>query len=138
MKIQFMGQYEAEKITPASNMAVISITALNAAGTRNLQPGWGARIDLNFSDIDHELPNEPKYEGYIVFNSAIAQSLKTWINSLPDSVDHIVIHCFQGISRSSAVARVLCEKYNQKFPEEAYGLFYNKLVYSVLKSAMNE
>ena len=133
MKIEFMEQKEAEKIDPSVKMAVISIATVNSANTRRLKEGWGARIDLDFCDVNEKA----KEEGTVCFDIEMARKLAEWVKNLPQSINHIVVHCFQGMSRSAAIAKVLLEKQGQDIPD-IYEPYYNKLVYKLFKEAMNE
>ena len=49
---------------------------------------------------------------------------------------YLIVHCNAGISRSSAIAKFLCEIYRLYFPDK-YNL-YNKLVYSILVKVWNQ
>jgi len=128
-----MSQKNAEALVPTSNMALISIC--NPGVQRNLKDGWGARLDVVFNDITYSPPKE--YDGqYVLFDADIAKEIVSFINTLPPIIDHIVIHCLAGLSRSPAIAKVLCEKYGEKFPED-HPYIINALVYELFKEEMN-
>jgi|GEM_PF-1817451 tetratricopeptide (TPR) repeat protein len=132
MKISFMSQKNAEALRPDNTMALISIVAPTV--TRNPQPGWGARIDMVFNDITHIDPEDDRYKGYILFNEEMAKEMALFIKNLPSQITHIVVHCLAGVSRSAAVAKVLCEYYKQEFTYDYP--YFNMLVYTLFKEAV--
>ena len=123
MKIQWMSQEIAEKLLPTANAALISI--VNPGGVRNL-PVWEHRLDLDFNDISHEYP------GYVHFTPAMAEQILDFIDTLPEHITEIYIHCRQGISRSATVGIFLQEKYG--LPFDAKYTFLNPLIWKTLKS----
>ena len=124
MKISFMSQDKAETIIPDPNTALISI--IGTDGWRKLKPGWEQILKLTFDDI------EEKTEDYILFNKQHALAILDFIQKLPPEIDHIIIHCWAGVSRSGAVAKFLCEYYQTSdFPKD-YDRF-NIRVYEILK-----
>lgn len=134
MKITFLSQKEAEALDPEPTMAIISI--VSTGGKRDLKPGWASRIDLEFNNVTKIVPEEERFSGYKVFDVVMAEKLVQFIKTLPSGVLHIVIHCHDGASRSAAIAKVLCEKYNAPFPIDHP--YFNILVYTLFKEVMQK
>jgi predicted protein tyrosine phosphatase len=125
-----MSQEKAEAIVPADNMAIISIAGLDK--TRELHPGWTVRLDVDFNDFLRPLPEDAKFDIYreYIFNEKKAKSIHDFIKSLPGKIDHIVIHCHHGVSRSATIAMILSEHYGEDFPQDYK--YTNKMVYEIL------
>lgn len=108
-----------------SNWAVISITD---SGTNDapLQIGWQQILRLSFDDIDHG-------DGeYLLFDVHHAQSILEFVQLCNDEkAEGILVHCRQGISRSAAVAKWICQNRGLSFPAD-YDQF-NKHIYTVLR-----
>jgi hypothetical protein len=95
---------------------------------------WKYCLRLRFNDV------RTAEEG-VVFSSKMAISVFEFANTLPKEVTFLVVHCFQGISRSAAVVKFLSkfifpECYNSLFDVDY--LYYNKLVYNRLCNAWNK
>lgn len=135
MKITHHSQNAAEDINPDETMAIISITGLKEI--RALKKGWGARLDLEFNDINNMTQEEASESGVKLFDEEIARKLADFIFTLPAGINHIVIHCRQGLSRSATIAKVLCEEvYNEPFPED--WPYLNPLVYTIFRKTILE
>ena len=131
MNIQFMSQADAEKLEPTKTMALISICS-PSANKRNFT-GWRCMLTVDFDDIVAPIENWPEK---IMFTPEMAERIIKFVNALPPDIDTIVVHCFQGISRSAAVAKYLCERFGEKFlPNWPDYPYCNKLVYKTLKEA---
>ena len=99
-EIKILSQKEAKRIVPEiENVAVISIV-----DKKNKTIHWGENVkylfNMKFDDTDNFLND----------SSATKKSfkgLKDFIDNL--DVDVLVIHCYAGISRSSAVAAAIGE-----------------------------
>lgn len=127
-RIDFLSQYKAEQIDPLPTMAVISLTSPGKPDAA-LQPGWAAVLRLAFHDVDSA------EAGYAVFKQAHAAAILDFVDSLPEAITHLVVHCHAGISRSAGVARFLAGRHRLRFPPN-YAI-YNRLVYSVLSAEQN-
>jgi predicted protein tyrosine phosphatase len=130
VKIEYMSQEKAEAIVPSDNMAIISIAGLDT--TRELHAGWTVRMDIDFNDFLRPLPEDAKFDIYreYIFNEKKAKSIHDFIKSLPEKIDHIVIHCHHGVSRSATIAMILSEHYGEDFPQDYK--YTNKMVYEIL------
>ena len=128
MRVEFMGLKEAEKIKPDNTLALISIS--NEMSIKNLSPDWDNILELEFDDVDQDVFT------YTTFNSQMAKQVITFIQTLPETVECVVVHCWAGVSRSAAIAKFLALYYDSYFPKD-YGL-YNKLVYSTLLKTYNQ
>lgn len=108
--IKFMSQAAAEALPFGSqHVAFISITSPedNPAQLQEFR----ARLNLKFHDEDMEgSPYGPKWsDQWTYFDRNMALEVINFVESLPDDVTDIWIHCFAGISRSGAVAVFLNE-----------------------------
>lgn len=120
-----MSQREAEKLEPSPNKALISICV---PGIQRNFAGWDNLLTLDFHDIERPVP---EYPDFILFTPKMAKQIIDFADALPNNVDWIMVHCHQGISRSAAVAKYLCEKYGEPFPKDYK--YANTLVYQTLK-----
>jgi predicted protein tyrosine phosphatase len=127
--VRYMSQANAEKLLPMLDTALISIT--EPGELANLNPGWKNLLRLEFHDSDTE-----NFVGCVLFDEAMALKIITLIQSLPEDVKHVMVHCHAGISRSAAVAKFVAETVNAPFSEQ-YAL-YNKHVYRVLRRTFFE
>jgi predicted protein tyrosine phosphatase len=129
-KVYFIPQMNAERIIPDENMVIISVT--NPGEFARLHKDWKEILRLEFDDID----NLHSYR--IRFNYDHAREILKFL-SRNENVEEIFVHCLAGISRSSAIAKFIAEKYNiNEFLRryENYDL-YNKWVYRTLKETDN-
>lgn len=127
LEMIFISLDDAIQIVPTKNMALISLN------DPELKPEvdyslWKHCLRLRFNDVSHA-------EDGVVFSSNMATSVFEFVAELPKEVSLLVIHCFQGISRSAAVVKFLSryifpQCFNQRFDTE-YDHF-NKLVYDKL------
>lgn len=142
MNIKFISQKEAEKIDITGyedDMAIISITQTDEA---RLHKNWKFRLNLCFDDVDKEgsfkiITKDGTIDiPYLLFNEDMARRIIYFSEGLPKTIETIIVHCFAGISRSSAVTKFLAERYRAIFPNNY--MLYNKLVYRVLCDTMNK
>jgi hypothetical protein len=124
-----MSQRDAESLAPAPNMALISICD---PGVKRNFIGWTHILTLDFNDAYTLIPDRPDI---ILFVPEMAKKIIKFCDALPKQVEWIMVHCQQGISRSSAVAKYLCEKYGEPFPKDYQ--YMNMLVYDTLKLGGN-
>lgn len=70
-----------------------------------------------------------------LFNEAHAEQILTFVKKVWDDIDILMIHCYAGISRSSAVAKALSEIYQGDQYNQFFDTLYtpNQLVYIMLK-----
>jgi predicted protein tyrosine phosphatase len=122
MKIYFLSQADAERLTPNNHTAMISI--ISPHGQRNMRK-WIFQLLMQFDDVTAPA------KGVTAFTKADANRLKSFIKGLPQSVDTIIVHCEAGISRSAAVAKWLNELYKTNDFPIMY-MAYNKYIYNIL------
>lgn len=127
MEINYYSLDEAIKIKPTNETALISLIDPELEGEFEFDT-WKYRLQLCFDDVDDANDG-------IAFNSKMAKSVIEFNNALPQQVNHIIIHCVAGISRSSAVTKFLTKYiypdcFNTQFDVE-YQQF-NQLVYNRL------
>jgi predicted protein tyrosine phosphatase len=106
-----------EHMSSSRRYAAISITDVGSkeANLKN-DPHRAGLIRLQFSDIDADrhpvipkFANDPYYKDWIVlFSPEMAEKIFTFYKEFKDEVDYFLLHCEAGISRSPAVAAVLC------------------------------
>lgn len=94
--------------TPGNpNKALISISC--PGDPAPLQSGWGRILRLEFDDIDRRSMVDwyKKTTGKTLrlFDENQAQTVIDFIDTLPKTIDVLVVHCDAGVSRSAAIAR---------------------------------
>jgi len=110
LTITVLSQVDAEKHPPRRCEAIISITDPGAPPAE-LHPGWPAILRIEFGDLEYDRhtiaywgASWQSVEG--VFRAAHAQDIIRFVERVesdPD-IDHLVIHCHAGKSRSAAIA----------------------------------
>jgi predicted protein tyrosine phosphatase len=90
---------------------------------------WKHCIKLEFDDMP-----DPE-NSFRLFMSDDAKQIIDFVENLPDTIDEIVVNCFLGISRSSAIVRFLCacmfpDCRNKRFEKEYKS--FNKRVFDIL------
>ena len=126
-EILVFSHYEAVEFAWAYPWAAISI-----AGHEDDLPELSAdnRLDalqLVFADIESPVP------GYVAFSTGHAHDILDFVTRLWDDIDTLLVHCYQGISRSAAVAAAISRlKFGDDgdFTQEPYQP--NTLVYRTL------
>lgn len=131
MTIKFCGVVDAEQIKPAAHMALISIGGPYERNNIDYSK-WKNHIRVCFDDISQKEPDSE----YKLFSKHEANQIISFVQDLPSTITLIIIHCRQGISRSSAVAKFLSEKVypacrNEEFSTR-YDLF-NHRVHEILE-----
>lgn len=103
-----LARRDAEKLPSMRSIAVISITAPERPPA-NLA-GFNHVLRLSFADVDFLKPDlSCKAQEKLVwaFTAEKAQSVRFFVEALPDEIASIVIHCEGGYSRSCAIALAL-------------------------------
>jgi predicted protein tyrosine phosphatase len=85
--------------------AMISITGTGERRAK-LKAGWLHVLRLKFDDIQVPLP------GRRLFNREDARWLIYFIDEIASEVDHVVVHCTHGMSRSPAIAKFISERFD--------------------------
>jgi len=134
MKVDFVSRAVIEQVVPNEHVALISIRDPKRDAP-TLHKLWKYVLRLAFHDVDG-VRGAWVFDGaeeneYINFTEDDARKILEFIDMLPKDIEHIVVHCEGGVSRSAAVARFIAEKYECYFPHE-YQLD-NRHVYSTLK-----
>jgi predicted protein tyrosine phosphatase len=114
----------AEEVPPAKGVGMISITDPGTPKAR-LQSGWKPLLRLRFHDISRPWP------GYVIMDEKHGNALLRWLSKHEDNLLSIVVHCEAGISRSTAVAKFICERHGLPVNEKEIRL-YNQHVYGLL------
>ena len=109
---------------PPPRSALISITGTGDARVV-LKRGWRHVLRVTFDDIE-----EPRF-GLKLFSNKEADKVIDFIDRIEGKVDHVVIHCRFGQSRSPAIARFISERYDLS---NGYRLYptHNRHVYETL------
>jgi len=85
--------------------AMISITGTDEPRVR-LKKGWAYTLRLVFDDIEEPRP------GRKLFSEADADKVIYFLDEIAEEVDHVVVHCTHGLSRSPAIAKFIAERYD--------------------------
>ncbi|AHE25841.1 hypothetical protein [Burkholderia pseudomallei] len=96
---------EAEKLPRLPSVAVISITAPERS-TANLD-GFNHVLRLSFADVDFLKPDLSRKAAKKLtqaFTRGHAEMIRSFVESLPEEIIAIVVHCEGGYSRSCAIA----------------------------------
>jgi predicted protein tyrosine phosphatase len=103
-----LSRADAEKLPRLASVAIISVTSPDRAPA-NLD-GFDHLLRLSFADVDHLSSRlSKKARGKLVeaFTAEQAQTIRTFVEALPDEIASIVVHCEGGYSRSCAIALAL-------------------------------
>jgi predicted protein tyrosine phosphatase len=137
-QIEYMSKSLAEKIVPDNSMALISIR--DKGYETNLKNGWNNILVLEFDDIEGDFFDKNSFVGNLLnfnlFSEEDANNIIKFIESLPNEVEILYIHCFLGRSRSPAIAKVICEKLGIEFKTKE-NIKPNNFVYETLKNKWN-
>ena len=130
LELVYMSFIEAEKITPKSSWALISVCDPAVEPSIRYEQ-WSYCLRLAFEDVSSP-------EDGLMFSEAMAGRLIEFALNLPVSVDRLFVHCTVGVSRSPAVVRFLAryvypECLNEDFNRDY--LAYNRTVYKILVKA---
>lgn len=127
-----------------SSFAIISIN--NPASDTKIV-GTPHILHLEFLDLEKESVDEEMIREGIAFNEDHAKSIISFINKISkdNSIDTLIVHCFAGISRSSAVSlsvyHYLKENNmldNLDFPSHMQANYANNLVTSTFQRFLKE
>lgn len=92
-------------------------------------------LKINFDDLEKEPKN--KKNKYKLFDVHIAEEIKNFTDKFKNKVNHIVVHCTAGISRSASVGAVVSRYLNgtDDYIFDSGEYHPNKLVYKVMCEA---
>lgn len=129
-QVTFLSRHAAENMSGKEGSAIISISEPDFnLGQANLMHGWHAIHRTEFHDIDVWRPNE----SLTLMSSKHAEDIVEFVYSVASDIDHLVVHCTAGISRSAGVAKWIADTFNLPFNHQ-YAL-YNRHVYRLLIDA---
>ena len=95
---------EAERTIGIPKLGLISIRDTEEDGA-DLKGEWGAVLRLHFDDV------ERGWQGYCPMDDSDAVKILDWLDANAPRFSSLFVHCEAGISRSSAVAQFIGEKY---------------------------
>lgn len=107
-----LSRSDAERLPPLPSIAVISIVAPERRPA-NLG-GFTHLLRLSFADVDFLNPNlSTRAQGKLIhaFTEEQAQTIRSFVEALPDEIKSVVVHCEGGYSRSCAIAIALHRLY---------------------------
>lgn len=132
IKITAVPRPVAEKIEPPfkEGFFVISITEPGAPYVQ-LHSNWKDILRLSFHDTNTELPN------VILISGSDGELINKFVMVNYRQIQHLVVHCSAGLSRSPGVLVALEEIYNGRDVSKEYPL-YNKLVYRTVIRAFSQ
>ena len=128
MKIRVHSHEGAATLHPrrygTDKAAMIRITTMPAFVPLVFHDAYVDVLELRFADvteagwkfmqeIDHDLIDRMLAQGHALWpmEPGHATSILEFVDRVHDQIDLLVIHCDAGVSRSSAVAMSICEKY---------------------------
>jgi predicted protein tyrosine phosphatase len=126
-QVVFVSQAEAERTQADTRWAMISITQPSDSPAA-LQDGWYRVLRMRFHDTDDA------DSVLTVFTKTDAEAVVSFVRSVAEHVDGIVVHCHAGISRSAAIAKFIADEYQLPFPEKYAS--HNKLIYRMLNQVL--
>ncbi|MCA7889729.1 hypothetical protein LGM58_41870 [Burkholderia contaminans] len=114
-----LSRRHAEKLPRLPSVAVISITAPERS-TANLD-GFDYVLRVSFADVDFlkpDLSRKATKRLTHAFTPGHADMIRSFVESLPEEITAIVVHCEGGYSRSCAIALGLHQLYGYKVEME--------------------
>jgi len=128
-RVLFVSQDRAESMRPPAATALISITDPLAPPAR-LKSGWAAVLRVSFVDSDPvTFMNEPDRPDSITADDVA--DMAAFSAEQARTCRRLVVHCRHGVSRSSAVARAICQAAMLPFPVSYER--YNRYVFLVMR-----
>jgi len=124
-QVEFLSQVEAEGREPRGRSGIISITSPDIRPA-SLKPGWRSILRISFNDAEEHEP------GAVLFSETHARSILSWLDRYEDRLDHVIVYCYAGVSRSAAVARFIADRYVIADFDRDYD-FYNKRILRILE-----
>ncbi|MEB2543770.1 hypothetical protein [Burkholderia cenocepacia] len=103
-----LSRADAERRPRLSSIAIISITSPDRSPAK--LDGFDHLLRLSFADVNFLSPLlSTKAQNKLVdaFTTEQAQTIRTFVESLPDEIVSIVVHCEGGYSRSFSIALAL-------------------------------
>lgn len=104
--IEFIPQFMAETRLYSAQDALISIT--DPDNNPPVFNNISYLLRIKFLDIETPIAH-PNFNPDFMFQPFQAEQIKCFIDDLPTTVRHLVVHCFAGASRSAALALAISE-----------------------------
>jgi len=138
VKLLILSKMEASLYQSKDKYAVIGVVS-NDYVHPNIPPGYIDRLQLNFYDIDFTVTGYPGIMCSSV-TKADGRKIIDFVEKNKNNVDHFVVHCNAGISRSSGIAAALSKIYNgdDSWVFNNYRYVPNMLVYRTIIDAYNK
>jgi predicted protein tyrosine phosphatase len=142
IQVRFCSANMAALITPDQKMACISITNPGDPDAL-LLPGWGNLLRISFGNITYSEACIEYFErmwsliGEKAFVKKHALEIRQFLDSLDETTSTLIVHCDEGISRSSAVAIFASLKFGVMLDGEPFNEVsakYNTTVLSLLQN----
>jgi len=123
--------------------ACISITDnLHFAAELNHGLSKQNRVDLlslTFHDIWEARHAQYGTEEWIMMKEEQADQVVSFVKAVWDKIDLLMVHCYAGISRSSAIGKILSEHYSDGFSNFYHKLYQpNPHVYNLVKESLKK
>lgn len=117
MKITFMSQFEAESLAGQKSHGMISITNPTCPPA-DINPGFGGVLRLGFHDIEAREEDDR----FKAISHDQANQIVSFFRHAPSyGISAITVHCWAGISRSTAVAIIGCLIHGADIPKNTEG-----------------
>ena len=120
-----LNQGKAETYTSGSiykPYAMISITDFNKPiATFKNDPNRVGLLRLQFDDYESKRDGIAYYDSIKLMDENDAEEIHNFIESNKDSIDHLIVHCLGGKSRSSAIAFAIRVHYLDDQPTRLFG-----------------
>ncbi len=150
--VKFLSQGQAENITPAPNIAIISIMSPNSPPARLDEGSFHSIRREWFYDIDRYIYLRDYSSGRINVQHPItedqAKNIISYIESLKDDTKELelIVHCEMGVSRSAAIAKFVQDYYNVPIAtdfilfndDDDYFRYHNRKVFFTLRKSHEE
>ena len=149
--VRFLSQIAAEDCQPDENTSMVSIIGPGSFEAE-IKPGFRTLLKMYFDDIDEESLNVavgsiPDFadDGELIVNSYLlpdlhhAREIVKFVET--GDFEHLIVHCFAGISRSAAVAQFVADRYGADLLLKSYGFgtrHKNNRLYRLLNTAFLE
>jgi len=141
MRVAVLNQYDAEKLCNLKNNVTIAMISISSPFSATMpkvfkseQNGIIDILSLKFNDTEN---TDALYKG---INKEQATKIVDFVNRYKGEIDLMVIHCYQGKSRSAGVAAAILEMLQNDgdsiLSDKRYDV--NKLVYITVLNAFKQ
>lgn len=131
----FISQKAAERYIPISSEVLISIATPGYPQPTFLD-GWHDILRLSFHDVtdDESENNYVRFSEYVLFSEEDAKKVVAFAKK-HENYERIVIHCWAGVSRSSALAEAIANAQGRQCPTYDYNKLSNARARSMTEQA---